>query len=109
MATVFQKCVTDPASPNYPCPKGGNRCKHPYTVQYREPGGRQGRQREKSFPKKQQATDYGIKMEDAKRAASTATPRRARSRSGSTRLAGWISMTWWSPHCGCTGGSAPTT
>ncbi|GAA0406453.1 tyrosine-type recombinase/integrase [Streptomyces luteireticuli] len=48
MASVFQKCKTDKQDKNYPCTK--TRCKHSWTVMYREPGGRSGRQREKSFP-----------------------------------------------------------
>ncbi|MEU1309196.1 tyrosine-type recombinase/integrase [Streptomyces cinnamoneus] len=50
MATIFQKCKTDPKSQNYPCSK--TRCGHNWTVRYREPGGRTARQREKTFAKK---------------------------------------------------------
>ncbi|RPF45713.1 site-specific recombinase XerD [Streptomyces sp. Ag109_G2-6] len=50
MATVFQKCKTDPQSKEYPCDKA--RCGHKWTVRYREPGGRTARQREKTFDKK---------------------------------------------------------
>ncbi|QIS16438.1 tyrosine-type recombinase/integrase [Nocardia arthritidis] len=50
MATVFQKCKSDEDNKNYPCDKA--RCGHPWTVRYRENGGRSGRQREKTFPKK---------------------------------------------------------
>jgi integrase len=50
MATVFQKCKTDPANKYYPCDK--IRCGHSWTVRYREPGGRTARQREKTFAKK---------------------------------------------------------
>lgn len=65
MATVFQKCKTDEKNLNYPCPK--NRCGHPWTVRYREPGGRGGRQREKSFDSRREAADFGIKVENDKR------------------------------------------
>ncbi|MCD7439020.1 site-specific integrase [Streptomyces lincolnensis] len=50
MATVFQKCKTDPQSKEYPCEK--TRCGHKWTVRYREPGGRTARQRERTFDKK---------------------------------------------------------
>ncbi|MFI1209965.1 tyrosine-type recombinase/integrase [Streptomyces sp. NPDC020802] len=65
MASVFQKCKTDEKNGNYPCVK--NRCGHPWTVRYREPGGRGGRQREKSFDSRREAADYGIKVENDKR------------------------------------------
>ncbi|MFI6275976.1 tyrosine-type recombinase/integrase [Streptomyces sp. NPDC050988] len=61
MATVFQRCKEDKRSPLYPCEK--IRCGHDWTVRYREPGGRTGRQRESSFPKKTQAEAHGNKME----------------------------------------------
>ncbi|CAL9297338.1 Tyrosine recombinase XerC [Streptomyces sp. enrichment culture] len=50
MATVFQRCKSDPKVSTYPCTKP--RCGHPWTVRYREPGGRTARQREKTFDKK---------------------------------------------------------
>ncbi|WP_328844810.1 tyrosine-type recombinase/integrase [Streptomyces sp. NBC_00258] len=50
MATVFQRCKTDPKVATYPCTKP--RCGHSWTVRYREPGGRTARQREKTFEKK---------------------------------------------------------
>lgn len=50
MATVFQKCKTEPTNKYYPCEK--TRCGHNWTVRYREPGGRTARQREKTFAKK---------------------------------------------------------
>ncbi|MEV0442508.1 tyrosine-type recombinase/integrase [Streptomyces spectabilis] len=58
MATTFQKCKKDKAEP---CAK--SRCGHPWTVRYREPGGRSGRQREKTFPSKKQAEAHGNQME----------------------------------------------
>ncbi|WP_434595940.1 tyrosine-type recombinase/integrase [Streptomyces sp. A5-4] len=61
MATVFQRCKTDKRNKNYPCEK--IRCGHEWTVRFREPGGRTGRQREETFPKKTQAEAHGIKME----------------------------------------------
>ncbi|MFG3037253.1 tyrosine-type recombinase/integrase [Streptomyces sp. NPDC048330] len=50
MATVFQRCKSDPKVATYPCTKP--RCGHSWTVRYREPGGRTARQREKTFEKK---------------------------------------------------------
>ncbi|NEA56215.1 site-specific integrase [Streptomyces sp. SID13666] len=50
MATVFQRCKSDPKAAAYPCVKP--RCGHSWTVRYREPGGRTARQREKTFAKK---------------------------------------------------------
>ncbi|NEA55327.1 site-specific integrase [Streptomyces sp. SID13666] len=50
MATVFQRCKSDPKVATYPCTKP--RCGHSWTVRYREPGGRTARQREKTFDKK---------------------------------------------------------
>jgi integrase len=61
VATVFQRCKTDKRNKNYPCEKV--RCGHDWTVRFREPGGRTGRQREESFAKKTQAEAYGVKME----------------------------------------------
>ncbi|MBC9718459.1 site-specific integrase [Streptomyces sp. TRM66268-LWL] len=65
MASVFQKCKQDEKNRHYPCGKG--RCGHPWTVRFREPGGRSGRQREKTFPTKTEAANYGIKVENDKR------------------------------------------
>ncbi|MFJ5974626.1 tyrosine-type recombinase/integrase [Streptomyces sp. NPDC093060] len=42
------------------------RCGHPWTVRYREPGGRGGRQREKSFEKKGSADSFAAKVEREK-------------------------------------------
>lgn len=50
MASVFQRCKGDTRDRNYPCVRP--RCGHAWTVRYREPGGRRGRQREKSFPRR---------------------------------------------------------
>ncbi|MFF0700172.1 tyrosine-type recombinase/integrase [Streptomyces tendae] len=64
MARVFQKCKEDEKSRHYPCV--GSRCGHPWTVRYREPGGRGGRQREKSFEKKGFADQFAAKIEREK-------------------------------------------
>jgi integrase len=61
MASVFQKCKTDKRNPHYPCEK--TRCGHPWTVRYREPGGRGARQREKTFEKKAEADKFHVKVE----------------------------------------------
>ncbi|MFE3648595.1 tyrosine-type recombinase/integrase [Streptomyces sp. NPDC059152] len=61
MATIFQKCKAK----GDPCRR--SRCGHSWTVRYREPGGRSGSQREKNFPTKREAQDYGIKAENDKR------------------------------------------
>lgn len=55
MASVLKKCTCD-------TPK----CGHPWTVRYREPGGRQGRKREKSFRLKKEADTFAIKVESDK-------------------------------------------
>lgn len=64
MARVFQKCKEDEKSRNYPCTT--TRCGHPWTVRYREPGGRGGRQRERSFEKKGAADSFAAKVEREK-------------------------------------------
>ncbi|MFF3691993.1 tyrosine-type recombinase/integrase [Streptomyces sp. NPDC002221] len=64
MATVFQRCKTDKRNKNYPCEK--TRCGHEWTVRYREPGGRTGRQREETFRTKTLAEAHGTKMESDK-------------------------------------------
>ncbi|BDD70373.1 site-specific integrase [Streptomyces violaceoruber] len=64
MARVFQKCKEDEKSRNYPCTT--TRCGHPWTVRYREPGGRGGRQRERSFEKKGDADSFAAKVEREK-------------------------------------------
>ncbi|MFB1041469.1 tyrosine-type recombinase/integrase [Streptomyces chrestomyceticus] len=74
MATTFQKCKTDKKHKEYPCTQ--SRCKHAWTVRYREPGGRAGRQREKSFPTQKAANDYGVKMENDKREGVYLDPKR---------------------------------
>jgi integrase len=48
----------------------------PWTVRYREPGGRSGRQRERSFPTKREADDHGVEMESAKREGTYLDPKR---------------------------------
>lgn len=65
MATVFQPCKTDEKNRFYPCEK--TRCGHIWTVRYREPGGKAGSQREKSFPRKGEADDFATKVENDKR------------------------------------------
>lgn len=57
MASVFQKCK----SGEPPCDSA--RCGHPWTVRYREPGGRTARQWEKSFPRKKEADAFASKVE----------------------------------------------
>ncbi|MFE0047276.1 tyrosine-type recombinase/integrase [Streptomyces albireticuli] len=74
MATVFQPCKTSKANKHYPCEK--KRCGHAWTVRYREPGGRTGRQREASFPTQTEAKDHGVKMENDKRAGVYLDPKR---------------------------------
>ncbi|MFF9560714.1 tyrosine-type recombinase/integrase [Streptomyces albus] len=64
MATVFQRCKTDKDNANYPCTV--TRCGHDWTVRYREPGGRSGRQREETFPRKSLADQYAAKVENDK-------------------------------------------
>ncbi|MDO0925918.1 tyrosine-type recombinase/integrase [Streptomyces sp. TG1A-8] len=58
MAQVLKKCDC----------QNKTRCAHLWTVRYREPGGRTGRQREKSFPTKREAESFGVKAENDKRA-----------------------------------------
>ncbi|WP_405019060.1 tyrosine-type recombinase/integrase [Kitasatospora sp. NBC_00070] len=55
MASVLKKCECD--SP---------KCGHPWTVRYREPGGRDGRKREKSFRLKKEADAFAVKVESDK-------------------------------------------
>ncbi|WP_431960268.1 hypothetical protein [Actinacidiphila sp. bgisy160] len=57
MAQVLKKCDC----------RNKARCAHLWTVRYREPGGRSGRQRERSFPTKKEAENFGIKAENDKR------------------------------------------
>ncbi|GGX75819.1 tyrosine-type recombinase/integrase [Streptomyces hiroshimensis] len=64
MARVFQKCKEDEENRNYPCDQ--TRCGHPWTARYREPGGRTGRQREKTFRKKGNADAFVAKIEREK-------------------------------------------
>ncbi|RKT08238.1 site-specific recombinase XerD [Streptomyces sp. 3211.6] len=63
MAKVFQKCKEGQRGKD-PC--SGVRCGHPWTVRYREPGGRSGRQREESFDKKGAADAFAAKVEREK-------------------------------------------
>lgn len=64
LASVFQKCKADKRNRNYPC--GGSRCGHAWTVRYREPGGRRGRQREVSFSRNGQARSFAVAVEQEK-------------------------------------------
>lgn len=57
MAQVLKKCDC----------RNKSRCGHRWTVRYREPGGRSARQREKSFPTKKEAENFGVKAENDKR------------------------------------------
>jgi integrase len=66
MAKVFQKCKEDEKDRYYPCEK--TRCGHKWTVRYRTPGGRSGRQLEESFDRKGDADDFAVKVENDKRA-----------------------------------------
>uniref|UniRef100_A0AAU2VAX5 Site-specific integrase n=1 Tax=Streptomyces sp. NBC_00003 TaxID=2903608 RepID=A0AAU2VAX5_9ACTN len=63
MATLIRKCKT---RTDEPCTN--NRCKHPWTVRYREPGGRSGRQREKSFDTQKEANNFKAQVEHDVRA-----------------------------------------
>ncbi|MEU9795021.1 site-specific integrase [Streptomyces sparsogenes] len=72
MASVFQKCKTDKKNPNYLCEK--TRCGHPWTVRYREPGGRGARQREKTFEKKTDADKFSVRIERDKDVGSYIDP-----------------------------------
>ncbi|MFE4723935.1 Arm DNA-binding domain-containing protein, partial [Streptomyces sp. NPDC056728] len=64
MASIFQKCKTDQQCKDFPCEK--TRCGHLWTVSYREPGGRQGRKRERSFRLKREAESFATKVESEK-------------------------------------------
>lgn len=57
MATVLKKCECSAKS----------KCKHPWTVRFRTPGGRAGKQVEESFPRKRDADDFAVKVENDKR------------------------------------------
>ncbi|MFD7738016.1 tyrosine-type recombinase/integrase [Kitasatospora sp. NPDC059800] len=72
MASIFQKCKDDPDNRFYPCEKV--RCKHSWTVRFREPGGRSGSQRERSFPLKKQAENFALDVEHGKKAGVYADP-----------------------------------
>ncbi|MGW0734492.1 tyrosine-type recombinase/integrase [Streptomyces sp. NPDC002851] len=74
MATVYQRCKSDKRSPNYPCTKA--RCGHPWTVRYREPGGRGAKERQESFTKKTEADAFAAKTERDKHQGVYLDPRR---------------------------------
>ncbi|WP_244809791.1 tyrosine-type recombinase/integrase [Streptomyces sp. So13.3] len=61
---MFQKCKVDKRSKCYPCVR--SRCGHSWTVRYREPGGRSGRQREVSFRRKALADGFAARVESDK-------------------------------------------
>ncbi|MFE0103811.1 tyrosine-type recombinase/integrase [Streptomyces sp. NPDC059009] len=69
MATLIRKCKSRQEDP---CTN--NRCKHPWTVRYREPGGRSGRQREKSFPTQTAANNFKAQVEHDVRAHTYVDP-----------------------------------
>ncbi|RJQ79935.1 site-specific integrase [Pseudonocardiaceae bacterium YIM PH 21723] len=73
MATEFQRCKTEWTPP---CEKP--RCDHGWTTRYREPGGRSGKQREKSFRTKREAVAFGTKMEADKDAGTYLDPSRGK-------------------------------
>lgn len=69
VASVFQKCKRDVRDRNYPCERPG--CRHGWTVRYREPGGRRGRQWERSFPRRvgpDGADAFAVSVENDKEA-----------------------------------------
>ncbi|MFJ9522543.1 tyrosine-type recombinase/integrase [Kitasatospora sp. NPDC101801] len=81
MASVLKKCECN-------TPK----CGHPWTVRYREPGGRQGRKREKSFRLKKDADAFALKVESDKNEGVFLDPER-----GKVPMHGW-SADWLSRH-----------
>lgn len=60
MATVYQRCKSDKRNSNYPCTR--DRCGHPWTVRYREPGVSRA-ERQPSFEKKTQAEAFAARLE----------------------------------------------
>lgn len=60
MATVYQRCKSDKRNSNYPCTR--DRCGHPWTVRYREPGDSRA-ERQPSFEKKTQADAFAQRLE----------------------------------------------
>ena len=79
MASVFKTC---------PCPNKG-RCPHAWTVRYREPGGRCGRARHRSFPTKKLATAFATTVEHDKLAGTYLDPARSQIRLADY-AAGWL-------------------
>ncbi|MFD0393839.1 hypothetical protein ACFQ3Z_21595 [Streptomyces nogalater] len=104
MATTFQKCKKDKDDP---CIK--SRCGHPWTVRYREPGGRSGRQREKTFPTKKQAEAHGNQMEADKLQGVYLDPERGRSPFVHGGTSGLAPRCSGRTLCGTTRGLRPTT
>lgn len=77
MASVFQRCKRDVRDRNFPCDRP--RCRHGWTVRYREPGGRRGRQLERSFPRRvgsDGADAFADKVENDKKAGIRFDPAR---------------------------------
>ncbi|ASU78488.1 hypothetical protein CDG81_09585 [Actinopolyspora erythraea] len=72
MATVFKKCKKG----KDPCTD--SKCKHPWTVRYREPGGRSGKQREASFERKKSADAFKTKVENEKNEGTYLNPDRGK-------------------------------
>ncbi|SHI00512.1 tyrosine-type recombinase/integrase [Streptomyces sp. 3214.6] len=60
MATVYQRCKSDKRNANYPCTE--SRCRHPWTVRYREPFGARA-ERQPSFEKKTQADVFAAQLD----------------------------------------------
>ncbi|MDX6738614.1 tyrosine-type recombinase/integrase [Actinocorallia sp. A-T 12471] len=69
MASVLKKCE---------CPEPKFKCGHPWTVRYREPGGRAASQREKSFRLKKEADFFANKVESDKNAGVFIDPERGK-------------------------------
>ncbi|GAA0945905.1 tyrosine-type recombinase/integrase [Actinocorallia libanotica] len=81
MASVIKKCGCT-----------ASKCAHPWTVRYREPGGRQGAKREKSFRLKKDAEAFATKVEYDKNAGLYLDPER-----GKVLVRTWASD-WLSRH-----------
>jgi integrase len=60
VATVYQRCKKDKRSVHYLC--GTARCGHPWTVRYRETGGHDAPERQKSFAKRVEAEAFAAKL-----------------------------------------------
>ncbi len=85
----FQRCKRDVRDRNFPCDRP--RCRHGWMVRYREPGGRRGRQRERSIPRRvgsDGADTFADKVENG-RPAFTSFLRVGLCRCGSGLGTGW--------------------